>query len=111
MPRIVLAVLLLLATTAAGSAGPFYGLFDYDEPKPPVAGDCDAIAAKIGRDATWYGEFGGNRVDSYSDNRGPFSARGCFPSEGACRVWVQQAITYLYEGKMLYQRCRPLGDS
>jgi hypothetical protein len=111
MLRIVVAAAAFLTMNAACAAGPIESFFHYDEPKPPVAGDCDAIAEAIGRDATWYGEFGGNRIDSFSHSRGPFSARGCFPSEYACQVWQQQALNYLYEGTMLYARCRPLSGS
>ncbi len=111
MLRIVIAAAAFLAMNAASAAGPIESFFHYQEPKPPVAGDCDAIAAAIGRHATWYGEFGGNRIDSFSQSRGPFSARGCFPSQYACEAWRQAAISYLYEGTLLYARCRPLSDS
>ena len=102
---VVASVALLVAASTAG-ADPLYGLFRYEAPRPPVAGDCNAIAASIGPAATWYGEFAGNRYDTLFDNYSPFSARGCFESEFACRVWQNDAITYLGQGTMLYATCR-----
>jgi hypothetical protein len=94
---------LLLAGTAA--AYPSYGLFGYQDPQPPVAEDCGAVAAAIGPAATWYGEFAGNRYDNFKDRFFPFSARGCFQTEYQCRIWNQVAITYLDGGQMLTARC------
>lgn len=98
------AVLWLSASTAF--ADPLYGLFRYDPPRPPVGGDCNAFAAAVGPEATWYGEFAGNRYDNFHDKYFPFSARGCFDSEFACRVWQNDALTYLGQGAMLYSICR-----
>lgn len=108
MRRISLA-LILTVVGAAGSAtaDPFYGFFDYQKPLPPVAGDCAAIAAAIGVEATWYGEFSARRLDNQvSDKYEPFSAQGCFESEWDCRIWHQQAITYIDGGPIYYATCR-----
>ena len=82
------------------------GLFDYQEPAPPVAGDCAQISAAIGPEATWYGEFSGKRYDSSTDKYYPYATRGCFKSEYACRVWQQVALTYIGEGPLYYMTCR-----
>jgi hypothetical protein len=71
-----------------------------------VAGDCAAIAAAVGPEATWYGEFSGKYFDNFADNYHPFAARGCFDSEYACRVWQNEAITYLSRGPVYYTSCR-----
>jgi hypothetical protein len=99
------AVLLLLAGSAA--ADPFYGLFRYDDPRPPVAGDCATIAAAVGAENTWYGQFSGKYYDNFSDNYHPIAARGCFESEFACRRWQNEAITYLSRGPVYHTSCRP----
>jgi hypothetical protein len=64
-----------------------------------------AIAAEIGAEATWYGEFAGSRYDDLRDRYGPFSARGCFRSRHECRVWQNVGITYLGKGHIVYMRC------
>jgi len=109
MLRTAIAVAAVLAMNTASAAGPIESFFHYDAPREPVAGDCDAIAAAIGRDAAWYGEFSGNRYDNFSDQSWPYGARGCFKSEYACRVWQQQSITCLLQGTLRYTFCRPLG--
>lgn len=107
MSRFIVLVLVLIATSAAPSAAdPLYGLFRYDAPQPPGSGDCEGIATAIGREATWYGEFAGKRYDDFADRYYPFSARGCFESEAACRIWTNQGITYLGRGPMIYATCR-----
>ncbi len=107
MPRFIVLVLIVIAASIApAAADPLYGLFRYDKPRPPVAGDCGAIAAAVGGEATWYGEFAGKRYDDFADRYHPFSARGCFESEVACRIWTNQAITYLGRGPMVYATCR-----
>ena len=99
-------LLVMIVAGSAAAADPFYGLFEYEKPLPPVAGDCNAIAAAIGSEATWYGEFAGKRHDDFSERYYPFSARGCFDSQFACRIWQNQAITYLGQGAMVYSTCR-----
>jgi hypothetical protein len=79
--------------------------FDYVAPQPPVGGDCAAIAAEIGPEATWYGEFAGNRYDDFTDWRYPYSTRGCFVSQYDCRVWQNAGISYLGRGGIVYMRC------
>ena len=106
MRRIAVLLVTTLAAAGGAAADPFYGFFDYRQPAPPVAGDCAAIAAAIGPEATWYGEFSGRRWDNFKDEYYPFAARGCFDSEFACRVWQNQAITYLDRGPMNYSSCR-----
>ena len=105
MRKVVALVLTVLVATPA-AADPLYGFFDYRKPRPPVAGDCAQIAAAVGPEATWYGEFAGRRWDNFTDKYYPFSARGCFESEFACRVWQNQALTYADGGPMYYTRCR-----
>jgi hypothetical protein len=101
----LLAILAIVASPAA--ADPFYGLFDFEVPQRPVAGDCAAIAAAIGPESTWYGVFSGKYIDDFRDVYGPFAARGCFDSEFACRVWQNEAITYLNGGPLYHTSCRP----
>ena len=97
----------ILAVIFALSAGsPALAFFNYQAPQPPVGGDCGAIAAQIGPEATWYGEFAGNRYDEYSEHYFPFSARGCFTSEYECRVWQNDGVSYLGRGGIVYMRCR-----
>ena len=96
--------MVLAAGVAASPASAFF--FDYQKPPPPVAGDCASIASRIGPAATWYGEFAGNYYDDFTDHRSPYSARGCFKSEYDCRVWQNQAISYIGQGGIIYMRCR-----
>jgi hypothetical protein len=107
MLRAVVTAFAILTMVGIANADPLYGLFDYQKAEPPVSGDCAAVAAKVGPEATWYGEFAGNRVDDIN-YRSPhaFAARGCFPSEYACRVWQNVAISYLRGGPVFYTRCQ-----
>jgi hypothetical protein len=104
----VLAACLGLPGTAAAQ-DPLTGLvlsfFYYREPPPPIGGDCAAIAAEIGPQLTWYGEFSG-KFEQPNDKFRSFAASGCFDSALACRIWQQQAINYAY-GAITYTRCRP----
>jgi len=98
---------LIVAALTGASPGPALAFFfDYQAPRPPVGGDCAAISAEIGPQATWYGEFAGNWYDDFTDHRYPFSARGCFTSEYDCRVWQNEAVTYTGRGGIVYMRCR-----
>jgi hypothetical protein len=106
MLRVSTFVLAMAAAIGSGVANPAYGLFDYQKPTPPVAGNCAEIAAAIGPEATWHGEFSGNRYDNTTDHYFPFGASGCFESELACRVWQNDAITYIGQGQIYYTRCR-----
>jgi len=100
--RQLLASLLIAAGLGGHAAAqPFQDFFNYQEPRMPVGDDCTG--------ATWYGEFAGKRFDDFRDMYYPVSARGCFHSEFDCRIWNQQAITYLGRGPMLYATCRPIG--
>ena len=98
--------LLLIAAPAA--ADPVTGFvdsfFNYREAPPPVGGDCAVVAATVGQQNTWRGEFSGRRL-GYNERSLPYAARGCFETEAACRVWQQQAINYA-EGTMTYTSCR-----
>ena len=97
--------LFLIAAPAA--ADPITGLiesfFHYREPPPPVGGDCAAITGAVGPDRAWYGEFSGRRLGHYERYQS-YAAKGCFPSEAACRFWQQQAITYA-DGPINYTSC------
>jgi hypothetical protein len=106
MLRIFVSVLTAVALTGTAAAGPITDFFNYEAPRPPVAGNCAAIAATVGAQSTWYGDFAGDRYDRYTDKYQPFSARGCFTSEYECRVWHQVAISYLDGGKIIFARCR-----
>lgn len=106
MRRIAITLAMIVTTIGAAANPAFAFFFDYQAPQPPVAGDCVAIAARIGPAATWYGEFAGNRYDDFTDQRSPFSARGCFRSEYDCRVWQNDGISYLGRGGIVYMRCR-----
>ena len=103
MRSIASIALALIVATAANPAFAFF--FDYQKPQPPVGGDCTAIAAQIGPEATWYGEFAGNYYDDFNDQRYPFSARGCFTSEFACHAWQNDGISYTGRGGIVYMRC------
>ena len=106
--RKMIGVVLGVAIAASVSAGQAFAFLDYyQEPQAPQAGDCNAIAARIGPDATWYGEFAGNRYDEFNERRYPFSDRGCFPNEFECRAWQNQAVSYAGRGGIVYMRCRP----
>ena len=96
----------ILAGAPAG-AQPLEDFLYYDRPQPPVSSDCRAIAAAIGADATWYGEFSGRYYDDFRDYWYPYATRGCFESELACRIWQNRALTYTGEGGMYYSFCRP----
>jgi len=108
----IFAIVLIAAFGLAGPAAardPLTGLvhsfFYYRAPPPPVGGDCSAIAAEIGPGVTWFGEFSGKRY-LVNDRYRAFSARGCFESELACRIWQQRAITYAF-GAISHTSCRP----
>ena len=89
--RVAAFALALFLTQRRGPRRPVTSvLFDYDEPQPPVGGDCDAIAAAIGPEATWYGEFAGNHVDDFTDCEvGLFRAR-LLQVEYACRAFLAE---------------------
>ena len=97
------------AVPMLAAATPSYALFGswYPDDEPPAAGDCAAIVSRIGPDATWYGEFAGRYYDEFRNMRFPYSARGCFESEYACRVWQGNSMTYTGRGGMLWSRCTP----
>jgi hypothetical protein len=90
----------------ATMAQPFENLFDYQEPRRPRGGDCDQIAAAIGADATWHGDFSGKRWEDFNEQSYPFGLQGCFESELACRIWQQQAMTYAGRGGVNATSCR-----
>lgn len=94
-------------TSSIAYADPYDDFFDYEEPRLPVGGDCEAIAAAIGPEATWYGEFSGKHYDNFTDQYSPFAAFGCFESHFACQIWQHQALTYIGQGPLYYMTCRP----
>lgn len=105
------AAAIVLSAVLAGAtphvrAAPFENFLENEEPRLPTAGDCSALAAELGPEATWYGEYSGKRFDAFNDKYYPFAASGCFESELACRVWQQRAITYAVDGPLYYTRCR-----
>jgi hypothetical protein len=103
-----LALATALLIPVAASADPYYDdFFHYEEPRLPVGGDCEAIAAAIGPGATWHGEFSGKHYDNFTDQYSPFAAFGCFESQYACQVWQHQALTYIGRGPLYYTTCRP----
>lgn len=107
MRNLAIAILTALPMCLSqAQAQPFENFFDYEEPRPPVGGDCGEISAAIGREATWYGQFAGNRFDIFNDRYYPYSAQGCFDSEIACRIWQNRAITYLVDGAIVATSCR-----
>ena len=101
MRRVVLGALLVLALGGPSSADPFDDFFDYEKPRIPPTGPCEGAA--------WYGEFSGNRYDSFLETYRPASARGCFQTEAECRRWQNDAISTLDRGPIYYAICRPLG--
>lgn len=68
-------------------------------------GDCRAIAAALGPQSTWYGTFGGKRLQA-NDRYNAYGTAACFESELDCRVWQQQAINYA-PGPITFTSCRP----
>ncbi|HWT29993.1 MAG TPA: hypothetical protein VN240_03095 [Propylenella sp.] len=101
MRRAALVMIAVLACAAPAAAqDPITDFFRYKPSPAPVAGDCPAA---------WYGEFSGQRYDTFAETYRPFAARGCFETELACRIWQQQAITHLDRGPLYYTRCRPAG--
>jgi hypothetical protein len=96
MAAMVLAAILAW-TGSALARDPVTGLIDsffhYPGQPPPQAGNCGAIAAKIGAENTWYGLYGGKRWQRNS-HTGWFSAEGCFTSELQCQIWQQQALSF-----------------
>jgi hypothetical protein len=84
----------------------FESFFNHQADRPPVAGSRPEIAAAAGSEGTWFGRFSGQRFDSFVDSYKPFSARGCFKSELACRIWQQRAITYIDAGRIVGTSCR-----
>ena len=104
---LVFSVALMSAANFA-AADPITGLVDsffhYREPAPPMSGDCASISAAIGPQNTWYGEFSGRYLGRFERYQS-YSARGCFDSEIACRIWQHQALTYA-SGPVLYMTCR-----
>jgi len=96
------AALLVLAGTGSGVAG----FFDYQKPQLPPSNDCAAVAAAVGPESTWHGEFSGRRYDSFSDRYFPFAARSCFASLSACREWQVQLSVYIEQGPITYTLCR-----
>lgn len=106
---LVLAAVLVLPGAAAardpitGTLHSFFG--GYRAPAPPVGGDCRAIAAALGPQSTWYGTFGGKRLQA-NDRYNAYGTAACFESELDCRVWQQQAINYA-PGPITFTSCRP----
>ena len=98
---LVMIALLALAAPAAAQ-NPLVDLFRYEPVPPPVDGACPAA---------WRGVFSGQRFDDFTDKYLPFSARGCFDSEIACRIWQHRAITYLSRGPIYHTSCRPAAAS
>ncbi|HEX9903718.1 MAG TPA: hypothetical protein VGA77_02020 [Propylenella sp.] len=69
----------------------------------PPAGDCGAMAAQ-GIRPLWLGEFSGTYED-FSERRRMIAARGCFPTEYACRRWINEVQSaVIFPGLMT---CRP----
>ena len=87
-------------------AAPFENFFRHQADRPPVAGSCPEVVASVGPQGAWFGRFSGQRFDSFVDSYKPFAARGCFTSELACRIWQQQAISYIDAGRIVATSCR-----
>ena len=109
VPAVILATLLASAAPAAaldpvtGTLHSFFG--GYRPAPPPQGGDCAAIAAAIGPEATWYGTFSGKRYGP-NERYNAYGAEGCFDSERECRIWQQRAINYAF-GPIQFTSCRP----
>lgn len=102
-------ILALIALLSLAGTAPAAGLFQYDREQQPVSFDCEALAAQLGPAGVWYGFYSGKRYDDFSENYFPYATRGCFPSEGACRIWQNQAMTYSERGPTYFTSCR-LGE-
>ncbi len=106
MRHAAIALLAALPLAGSASAASFEQLFQYDRNRQPVSGDCRALSAQLGPGAVWYGEYVGKRYDDFIESYFSYSARGCFKSEFACRVWQNQAMTYSERGPTFYTFCR-----
>ena len=100
------AALALVGLVALAGAASAAGIFGYDRERQPISGDCQALAAELGPGRVWHGVYSGKRYDDFSENYFPYAVRGCFPSEFACRIWQNQAMTYAERGPTYYTRCR-----
>lgn len=105
MRKFVLSSFVSIALVGSAAADPFYGLFRYDDPNP-IAGDCATIAAAVGPQNTWYGQYSGKYVDPFTDQVLPFGSRGCFDSEFACRRWQNETMTYTNGGPTYHTSCQ-----
>ena len=98
------------AAAAILSALPLSGPAHAFRPKLPPAGDCAAMVAATGGQGIWYGQFSGRYEDEFREGfYYPVAARGCFPSEKACRRWTNRALS-LVSGSALMS-CRPYNEA
>lgn len=74
--------------------------------KPP-AGDCRALVARHGADQVWFGRYSGFMGLDDRAREVPISNQGCFPSEGACRLWQNENMTFTRGGSLGYTSCEP----
>jgi hypothetical protein len=100
---------LLLSAGPAAARDPLTGTIEsffggYRPAPPPVGGDCGAVAAAIGPEATWFGTFSGKRRLP-NERFQAFGAQACFDREADCRVWQQRAINYA-DGPIGFTSCR-----
>jgi len=74
-------------------------------PRPVPAGDCASMVAATGGKGIWYGWYSGRYEDEW-DRVFPLYGRGCFTSEFACRLWLNEMLT-LANGWSAARSCRP----
>ena len=79
------------------------------KPKPIPAGDCQSMVAATGSKGIWYGEYSGRAQDETSEYVYPFSGRGCFTGEYACRRWTHEMLTAA-GGWPAVRSCRPYNE-
>ena len=71
--------------------------------KPP-AGDCAVLVSKYGADNVWFGRYSGFMWRDVK-REVPFANQGCFSSEAACRVWINENMTFTEGGSFRYATC------
>ncbi len=103
--------LVSLAMITGLSVMPMMDNAQAQRPKPIPAGDCRSMVAATGGKGIWYGEYSGRAQEETSDRFYPFSGRGCFTSEFACRRWTNDMATRANGWAPGVMRCRPYGET
>lgn len=100
MKRTILAALMSLPLAGAAHAG--FNLWLPVPEEQPATYSCDASAGG----AVWYGSYSGVFLNEVTEQRRPYFAEGCFPSEATCRRWQSESMSYT-NGRTVATSCRP----